>query len=60
MEGIRIVKEKSVRFGRPKIVLSPNTSKILDKYINHEITNTVASSNSMIIILLYSTPCFIK
>lgn len=38
-EGIRIAKEKGVKFGRPKIITPPNTSEILDKYINHEITN---------------------
>lgn len=43
-EGIRIAKEKGVKFGRPKIILPPFTNKILDKYINHEITNTKAAS----------------
>lgn len=38
-EGIRIAKEKGVKFGRPKIITPPNTSEIIDKYINHEITN---------------------
>ena len=42
-EGIRIAKEKGVRFGRPKAVTPPNTNEILDKYINHEITNTEAA-----------------
>lgn len=36
MEGIRIAKEKGVKFGRPKVVTPPNTNDILDKYINHE------------------------
>lgn len=42
-EGIRIAKEKGVRFGRPKAVTPPNTNEILDKYINHEMTNTEAA-----------------
>ena len=43
-EGIRIAKEKGVKFGRPKVPTPPNTNYILDKYINHEITNTIAIS----------------
>ena len=43
-EGIRIAKEKGVKFGRPKVPTPPNTNEILDKYINHEITNTIAIS----------------
>lgn len=43
-EGIRIAKEKGVKFGRPKVVTSPNTNEILDKYIKHEITNNEAAS----------------
>ena len=43
MEGIRIAKEKGIKFGRPKVVTPPNTNEILDKYINHEITNTQAA-----------------
>ena len=42
-EGIRIAKEKGVKFGRPKVFTPPNTNEILDKYINHEITNTEAA-----------------
>lgn len=42
-EGIRIAKEKGVKFGRPKVILPPNTNDILDKYINRELTNTVAA-----------------
>ena len=42
-EGIRIAKEKGVRFGRPNAITPPNTNEILDKYINHEITNTEAA-----------------
>ena len=43
-EGIRIAKEKGVKFGRPKATLPPNTNEILNRYINHEITNTEAAS----------------
>ena len=42
-EGIRIAKEKGVKFGRPKANLPPNTNDILDKYINKELTNTIAT-----------------
>lgn len=42
-EGIRIAKEKGVKFGRPKVILPPNTNDILDKYINKEITNIEAA-----------------
>ena len=42
-EGIRIAKEKGVKFGRLKVTTPPNTNEILDKYINHEITNTEAA-----------------
>ncbi|MGM9971853.1 MAG: recombinase family protein, partial [Anaeroplasmataceae bacterium] len=38
-EGIRIAKEKGVKFGRPKVVLPANTNEIIFKYINKEITN---------------------
>ena len=34
-EGIRIAKEKGVRFGRPNKILPPNTNEIINKYINH-------------------------
>ena len=44
MEGIRIAKEKGVRFGRPRASTPPNTNEILDKYINHEITNIEAAT----------------
>ena len=43
-EGIRIAKEKGVKFGRPKASTPPNTNEILEKYINHEITNIKAAS----------------
>lgn len=42
-EGIRIAKEKGVKFGHPKIILPANVNEILDDYINHKITNTNAS-----------------
>ena len=42
-EGIRIAKEKGVKFGRPKATLPPNTSNILDKYINRKLTNIEAT-----------------
>lgn len=38
-EGIRIAKEKGVKFGIPKATLPPNTINILDKYINRKLTN---------------------
>lgn len=43
-EGIRIAKEKGVRFGRPKVSIPPNTNLILDRYIKHEITSLEACS----------------
>ena len=42
-EGIRIAKEKGVKFGRPRVSTPPNTNEILDNYINHKITNTEAA-----------------
>ena len=42
-EGIRIAKEKGVKFGRPKITLPSNTIEIIKRYINKEITNIEAS-----------------
>ena len=42
-EGIRIAKEKGVKFGRPKAILPPNTNEILDKYISKEINNIEAA-----------------
>ena len=39
LKGIRIAKEKGVKFGRPKVILPPNTGEILDDFINHKITN---------------------
>ena len=43
MEGIRIAKEKGVKFGRPKATLPHNTINILDKYINRKLTNIEAT-----------------
>ena len=42
-EGIRIAKEKGVKFGRPKAKLPTNTNEILEKYINKELTNIEAA-----------------
>ena len=43
-EGIRIAKEKGVKFGRPKSILPFNTNEILDRYINKELTNIEAAN----------------
>ena len=42
-EGIRIAKEKGVKFGRPKVVLPSNTNETIKKYINKELTNIQAA-----------------
>ena len=42
-EGIRIAKEKGVKFGRPNKILPSNTDEVLSKYINHEINNIEAA-----------------
>ena len=42
-EGIRIAKEKGVKFGRPKAILPSNTNSILDKYFSKELTNVEAA-----------------
>ena len=42
-EGIRIAKEKGVKFGRPKAILPSNVNEILDKYLNKELTNIEAA-----------------
>ena len=42
-DGIRIAKEKGIKFGRAKKELPPNTNEILNKYINKEIKNIEAS-----------------
>ena len=42
-EGIRIAKEKGVKFGRPKALLPSNTNEIINKYLNHEINNIEAA-----------------
>ena len=44
MEGIRIAKEKGVKFGRPRKVLPPNANEIIDKFMNYEITSSYAAS----------------
>lgn len=43
-EGIKIANEKGVRFVRPNTVLPPNVNDILNKYINHKLTNTEVAS----------------
>lgn len=42
-EGIRIAKEKGVKFGRPRAITPPNTNEILDNYINHKISDAEAT-----------------
>lgn len=42
-EGIRIAKEKGVKFGRPKAKLPHNTNDILNQYINKKLTNIEAT-----------------
>ena len=42
-EGIRIAKEKGVKFGRPKAKLPHDTDDILDQYINKKLTNIEAT-----------------
>ncbi len=42
-EGIRIAKEKGVRFGRPRATTPSNTDEILNNYINRKISNTKAA-----------------
>ena len=37
-EGIRIAKEKGVKFGRPKVILPINSNEIFNDYLNHKIT----------------------
>lgn len=37
-EGIRIAKEKGVKFGRPKVILPINANEIFNDYLNHKIT----------------------
>ena len=43
-EGIRIAKEKGVKFGRPNVITPSNTNIILQKYLNHELTNVEAAN----------------
>lgn len=42
-EGIRIAKEKGVKFGRPRAITPPNTNAILNDYLNRRISNTTAA-----------------
>lgn len=42
-EGIKIAKEKGVKFGRPKLVLPHYTNELVDMYIEKKITNAEAS-----------------
>lgn len=42
-EGIRIAKEKGVKFGRPRASIPNNSNEILDKYLNHLLSNTKAT-----------------
>ena len=42
-EGIRIAKEKGVKFGRPRAITPPNTNEILDNYISHKISDAEAT-----------------
>ena len=37
-EGIKIAKEKGIKFGRPKLILSTSANDILKKYLNKELT----------------------
>lgn len=37
-EGIKIAKEKGIKFGRPKFILSTSANDILKKYLNKELT----------------------
>ncbi len=41
-EGIKIAKEKGVRFGRPNVITPSNTNIIIQNYINHKLTNKEA------------------
>ena len=41
-QGIKVAKEKGVRFGRPRVVLPENTLEVIDMYLKREITNTQA------------------
>lgn len=37
------MQKKGVKFGRPKVVLPPNTAFIIEIYFNKELTNTEAA-----------------
>ncbi|MCR5349420.1 MAG: hypothetical protein K6E20_00355 [Acholeplasmatales bacterium] len=39
---LSVGKEKGVRFGRPNKIIPSDTNNILEKYLNHEITNIEA------------------
>ncbi|MEG0034695.1 MAG: recombinase family protein [Bacilli bacterium] len=43
-EGIKIAKQKGVKFGRPKILLPKNFENIIALYQSHKISNIEASS----------------
>lgn len=43
-EGIKLAKEKGIKFGRPKKLLPFSTEKVLDDYFNKKISGTNASS----------------
>lgn len=42
-EGIKIAKEKGVKFGRPRAITPHNTNEILDNYISHKISDAEAT-----------------
>ena len=41
-EGIKTAKARGVKFGRPRITLSPNYETVARQYLNKEITNKKA------------------
>lgn len=42
-EGIRLAKEKGIKFGRPKAILPTNSNEIIKQYLNKEISYLDAS-----------------
>ena len=44
MKQIYLAKEEGVKFGRLKSILPSNVNKILDKYLNKELTNIEAAN----------------
>lgn len=42
-QGIKVAKEKGVRFGRPQVELPSNTDDVLSQYVSRKITYTKAS-----------------